>query len=82
MEALRIVALSVLAAVTYGVLHDQVTARMCLEYFTVAHPDVVGHEPTIIALYRPSTTPGSSSTSTPTRRRTSAARSAGSCSGS
>lgn len=39
---LRIV-LSVLAAsVVYGVLHDQVTARLSSEYFTLGHPDL-GH---------------------------------------
>ncbi len=27
-----------LAAMTYGVIHDQITVRICLEYFTVAHP--------------------------------------------
>lgn len=28
------------AAITYGVLHDQVTAHLCVEYFTIAHPPV------------------------------------------
>jgi hypothetical protein len=51
LEGVKIVGLSVLAACVYGVVHDQITARMCLEYFTVAHPDVAGHEPTRIALY-------------------------------
>lgn len=46
-ETVKIVALCVVAAVVYGVLHDQVTARVCLEYFTVAHH----HDPTAIALY-------------------------------
>ena len=49
--AARIVALCVAAAVTYGVLHDQVTARVCVEYFTVAHPTIVPTEdPTILGL--------------------------------
>jgi hypothetical protein len=26
--------------VVYGILHDQVTARVCLEYFTIGHPPV------------------------------------------
>lgn len=51
LAGLKIVVVSVLAAALYGVLHDQVTARVCLEYFTVAHADVVGHDPTIIGLY-------------------------------
>src|SRR5438046_1821291 len=41
MAFLKIVALSIGAAVFYGVLHDQITARLCIEYFTVAHPPVV-----------------------------------------
>jgi hypothetical protein len=40
MEAARIVLMSVLAAVAYGVIHDQVTVRVCLEYFTIGHPPV------------------------------------------
>ena len=36
-EGLKIVLLSVLAAITYGVLHDQITARICVEYFTIGH---------------------------------------------
>lgn len=51
LEALKIVGLCVLAAISFGVVHDQITARVCLEYFTVGHADVAGHEPTIVALY-------------------------------
>jgi hypothetical protein len=51
MHALRIIALCVAAAVTYGVLHDQITSRVCVEYFTVGHPPVFGTEdPTLLAL--------------------------------
>lgn len=51
MEALRIVALAVAAAVAYGVLHDQVTARICVEYFTIGHPLLVpSYSPTLLAL--------------------------------
>ena len=38
MKKLHIVLLSTLAACGYGVVHDQITARVCLEYFTIAHP--------------------------------------------
>lgn len=38
MKKLQVVLLCVLAACSYGVVHDQITARICLEYFTVAHP--------------------------------------------
>lgn len=40
MEFLKIVAFSTLAAILYGILHDQVTAHICVEYFSVAHPDI------------------------------------------
>jgi len=36
-QAATIVALCIGAAVGYGIVHDQVTARVCLEYFTVGH---------------------------------------------
>lgn len=39
-EATRVVAFATAAAITYGVLHDQVTAHLCVEYFTIAHPPV------------------------------------------
>jgi hypothetical protein len=51
MEALKIVALCFLAGAMYGVLHDQVTARVCLEYFTIYHPDIFHTQsPTLLAL--------------------------------
>lgn len=37
-ESARIVVFATFAAVVYGVLHDQVTAHLCVEYFTIAHP--------------------------------------------
>lgn len=51
-ESLRILALCVGAAVVYGVLHDQVTARVSVEYFTIGHPKVIeSTEPTRLALF-------------------------------
>jgi hypothetical protein len=51
LESLKIVALAVAAAIVYGILHDQVTARLCIEYFTVAHPPVFHTEsPTLLAI--------------------------------
>jgi hypothetical protein len=50
-ESLKIVLLSVLATVSYGILQDQVTARVCVEYFTVGHPPVFAtDDPTLLAL--------------------------------
>lgn len=45
MEVLKIVLFSTAAAVAYGILHDQVTAHVCVEYFTIAHPPVFPTEP-------------------------------------
>jgi hypothetical protein len=50
MEVLKILALSVAAAITYGILQDHVTARICVEYFTIGHPPVFNtDDPTLLA---------------------------------
>jgi hypothetical protein len=50
-QALAIIALGVGTAVVYGVLHDQVTARICVEYFTIGHLPVFGtDDPTLLGL--------------------------------
>jgi hypothetical protein len=50
MESLKIILLCVVAAVIYGILHDQVTARVCVEYFTIGHPPIFNTEsPTLLA---------------------------------
>lgn len=49
--ALRIVLLGVGSAVTYGVLQDQVTAHVCIEYFTVGHVDYLNlGDPALVAI--------------------------------
>ncbi|HVX10794.1 MAG TPA: hypothetical protein VHC22_06405 [Pirellulales bacterium] len=51
MEAAKIVLLCIAAAVLYGILHDQVTARVCVEYFTIGHPPVFHTQsPTLLAI--------------------------------
>ncbi|MFI5379272.1 MAG: hypothetical protein ACHRHE_08245 [Tepidisphaerales bacterium] len=40
MKVLATILLCILAAVCYGIVHDQVTARICVEYFTIGHPPV------------------------------------------
>ncbi len=35
---MRVILGCVLAAVGYGVVHDEITAHLCVEYFTLAHP--------------------------------------------
>lgn len=40
-----------MAAIVYGVVHDQVTARICVEYFSVFHPPIFPTQsPTLLAL--------------------------------
>jgi hypothetical protein len=51
MAFVRIVLLNVLAAVIYGMIHDQITARVCVEYFTIGHPPVFPTEnPTLLGI--------------------------------
>ena len=51
MPSARIVGLAVLAAVAYGIVHDQVTARVCVEYFTIGHARIFDTEsPTLLGL--------------------------------
>ena len=40
-RAVGIIFTCIMAAVFYGIVHDMVTAHVCVEYFTVAHPVVV-----------------------------------------
>jgi len=51
MEFIKILFFSVLAAICYGILHDQVTAHICVEYFSIAHPPVFPtNSPFLLAL--------------------------------
>jgi hypothetical protein len=51
MPSLRIILICIAAAVVYGVSHDQVTARVCVEYFTVGHAPIFHTEsPTLLAI--------------------------------
>ena len=50
MESAKILILSVAAAIAYGIVHDQVTAHLCVEYFTIGHPPVFPTQnPTLLA---------------------------------
>lgn len=40
-QVLGIAGLCLGAAVVYGILHDQVTVRVCPEYFTIGHPPII-----------------------------------------
>jgi hypothetical protein len=51
MQAAKIILMCVLAAIAYGIAHDQVTARVCVEYFTIGHPLIFGTEdPTLLGV--------------------------------
>jgi hypothetical protein len=51
MQALGIILMSIIAAVIYGIAHDQVTARVCVEYFTIGHAPIFGtDDPTLLGI--------------------------------
>jgi hypothetical protein len=51
MEAVKIALTCVIAAVLYGIVHDQFTARICIEYFTVFHPPIFHTQsPTLLGI--------------------------------
>ncbi len=51
LDSVKIVAATTLAAVSYGIVHDQITARICIEYFTVTHPKLIDStSPTLVGL--------------------------------
>jgi hypothetical protein len=51
MESFKIAITCVLAGVLYGIVHDQFTARICVEYFTIFHPPVFHTQsPTLLGL--------------------------------
>lgn len=52
LSAFAIVLLCVGAAVAYGLIHNQITARVCIEYFTIGHPRIFKSDsPTLHGLY-------------------------------
>lgn len=51
MQWLAILALSIFTAVAYGIVHDQITARICVEYFTIGHPMIIPtDDPTVLGI--------------------------------
>lgn len=52
MQFTSIIGLSILAAITYGVIHDQITARICIEYFTIGHARLINsNSPAVLGLF-------------------------------
>jgi hypothetical protein len=42
---------TVLISIAYGILHDMITANLCVEYFTIGHPKIIQSEsPFLLAL--------------------------------
>lgn len=51
MKWAAILLMCVAACVFYGIVHDQITARICVEYFTIGHPPIFGtDDPTLLGL--------------------------------
>ena len=51
MGFLKIVGFCIGAAIAYGIVHDQFTARICLEYFTIGHPPLLStQDPTFLGI--------------------------------
>lgn len=51
MQSIKIILICVVAAILYGITHDQVTARICVEYFSVFHPPIFPTQsPTLLGL--------------------------------
>lgn len=43
--------MSIWACICYGIIHDQITARICVEYFTIGHPMIIPtRDPTTLGL--------------------------------
>jgi len=50
-KTLSIVLLCIAAAILYGIIHDQITARICVEYFTIGHVDLFHTaDPTLLGI--------------------------------
>jgi hypothetical protein len=50
-ETIKIWLLCIFAAIGYGIVHDQITVRVCVEYFSVFHPTILPlTSPTLLAL--------------------------------
>jgi hypothetical protein len=51
LKTLGIVLLCVGAAIVYGIIHDQITSRICVEYFTIGHVDLFQTaDPTLLGI--------------------------------
>jgi hypothetical protein len=44
MTFLKTIWATVIISILYGILHDLVTANICVEYFTIGHPKIIQSE--------------------------------------
>jgi hypothetical protein len=44
MTSLKIICSAIGLAIAYGIVHDLITAHLCVEYFTIGHPKVIESE--------------------------------------
>lgn len=50
-DSLKVILFSIIISIFYGICHDLITAHICVEYFTIAHPKVIESEnPILLAL--------------------------------
>lgn len=51
MTALKIIVSTLIAVMSYGIIHDMITAHLCVDYFTIGHPKIIESEsPMLLAL--------------------------------
>lgn len=51
MKEIKIILTTLAISVCYGIIHDLITAHLCIEYFTIGHPKVIeSTSPILIAL--------------------------------
>lgn len=41
MNAVKIILSTLVIAICYGIIHDLITAHLCVEYFTIGHPKII-----------------------------------------
>lgn len=51
MTTVKIIISTLIVAISYGIIHDMITAHLCVEYFTIGHPKIIESEsPVLLAL--------------------------------
>jgi hypothetical protein len=50
MTFVKIVLSTLFAAISYGIIHDMITAHFCVEYFTIGHPKIIYLTPSFAEL--------------------------------